>query len=148
MLITYFFVGLAFAIPELILVYNWPWLKHQMERNPIIELVFSLMLSVVLAKVMGIGFGVTLAVANVMSTGITLAFYHWKVKERYEAKVTGYRNTKLKIKHTIDEFSEIVHVINILVVGPFRLLARICRKFNAYLAWLSSWRAKRATVTH
>lgn len=144
MLITYFFVGLAFAIPELILVYNWAWLKNFIEKNPIIELVFSLMLSVLLAKVMGIGFGVTLAVANVFSTVITLAFYHWKVKERYENTVNTVRTTKARVTKTANEFSEIIHTLNILIVGPFRLLAHLCRQLNAYIAWLQSWRAKRA----
>lgn len=144
MLITYFFVGLAFAIPELVLVYNWKWLKNFIEKNPIIELVFSLLLSVVLAKVMGIGFGVTLAVANVFSTMITLAFYHWKVKEKYENTVNTIRTTKARVHKTANEFSEIIHTLNILIVGPFRLLARLCRQINAYFAWLRTWRAKRA----
>lgn len=144
MLITYFFVGLAFAIPELILVYNWAWLKNFIEKNPIIELVFSLMLSVLLAKVMGIGFGVTLAVANVFSTVITLAFYHWKIQERYNATINTVRTTKAQVKKTANEFSEIIHTLNILIVGPFRLLAHLCRQLNAYIAWLQSWRAKRA----
>jgi hypothetical protein len=144
MLITYFFVGMAFAIPELILVYNWPALKRFIEKNPIIELVFSLMLSVALAKVMGIGFGVTLAVANVFSTAITLAFYHWKVKERFDSTVNSVRTTKAAVKKTANEFSEIIHTLNIIIVGPFRLFARLCRQLNAYIAWLSAWRAKRA----
>ena len=144
MLITYFFVGLAFAIPELVLVYNWAWLKNFIEKNPIIELIFSLMLSVLLAKVMGIGFGVTLAVANVFSTMITLAFYHWKVKERYENAVNNVRATKAQVKKTANEFSEIIHTLNIIIVGPFRLFAHLCRQFNAYLHFLRTWRAKRA----
>lgn len=144
MLVTYFFVGLAFAIPELILVYNWPWLKQFIERSPIIELIFSLMLSVALAKVMGIGFGVTLAVANVMSTVITLAFYNWKVVDKYNHAVDTVRTTKAKVNKTANEFAEIIHTVNMLVVGPFRLLTRFCRKLNEYIFFLRTWRAKRA----
>jgi hypothetical protein len=73
MLMTYFMAGIAFAVPELIIVYNCKWLKKFIESNPIWELGFSLALSWALAAIMGLGVGVTVAIANVFSTGITLA---------------------------------------------------------------------------
>ena len=146
MLITYFVLGLAFAIPELIIVYNCAPLRRFIEANPILELTFSLGLSVVLAKVMGIGFGVTLAVANVMSTIITLAFYNLHIMDHWHATVETWRNTKAQVKTVFAQFSAIIHVLYLLIVGPFIILSKILKGTNAALESTNKVlaRAKRA----
>ena len=85
MLLTYMVIGLAFALPELILVMFCPPLRRFIQKNPILELVFSLALSALLSFVMGIEAGVTIMVANVFSTIITLIFYHLHLEEKWRA---------------------------------------------------------------
>lgn len=138
MLMTYWIVGLAFALPELIIVYNWPWLKRTIEQNPIAELVFSLLLSVVLAGVMGVGVGVTLAVANVMSTLITLAVYHLDIVGKYKRAHNGWNSTKDQVKTTLREFSELVHFVWSLFMVPIRITAFIFRQLNKAAAWTNA----------
>lgn len=146
MLITYFVLGLAFAIPELIIVYNCAPLRRFIEANPILELTFSLGLSVVLAKAMGIGFGVTLAVANVMSTIITLGFYNLHIMDHWHNMVESWRNLKVQVKRVFVEFSAIIHVLYLLVAGPFIILSKILKGTNAALSSTNKVlaRAKRA----
>lgn len=149
MFFTYFMAGIAFAVPELILVYNWAALKRFIERNPIFELIFSLALSWALAMLMGIGVGVTVAIANVFSTGITLFFYHFQVVEKYKRIKTKTSENKAKMQEVLDDIHTVVHA----VAAPFRLvkwiLHRIALIIKAYQVWRMKmrirWaRAKRA----
>lgn len=142
MLMTYWIVGLAFALPELIIVYNWPWLKQRIEQNPIAELVFSLTLSVALATVMGVGVGVTLAVANVMSTLITLAVYHLDLVGKYKRAHASWNATSTQIKTTLREFSELIHMTWKIFMFPIRVLAYIARTLNKGASWLNNHTTK------
>jgi hypothetical protein len=130
MLMTYFILGMAFALPELVIVYNWPWLKQLIHRNPIAELVFSLGLSVVLAAVMGVGVGVTLAVANIMSTFITLAVYHLDLVGKYQRAHRAAHSAKGQLAQTWKEFSELIHFVWSLFMVPIRIVAFIARVLN------------------
>ncbi len=130
MLLTYFFLGLAFAIPELIVVFNWPWLKQFIERNPILELGFSLALSAFLGWAMGVQTGVTLAVANVVSTVITLAVYKLHIIEHAQACGRSYRSAKKSIIALYQEFSAIIHLVWKIVSAPFRAFAWMMRMMN------------------
>lgn len=130
MLFTYFVLGFAFAMPEMIIVYNWPWLKRFVESNPIKELLFSLGLSVVLAAAMGVGAGVTLAVANVFSTFITLAAYHLHVVENFKAFVAACRIAKKNITTTLSEFAALIHFMLRIVTFPFRAIAAVLSFLN------------------
>lgn len=138
MLMTYWIVGLAFALPELIIVYNWPWLKRTIEQNPIAELIFSLMLSVALATVMGVGVGVTLAVANVMSTLITLAVYHLDLVGKYQRTHSALHNFKVQATTTMREFSELIHFVWTLFMLPIRATAWIVRTLNKGATWANA----------
>lgn len=137
MLFTYFVLGLAFALPELIIVYNCPPIKRFIEQNPIAELVFSLGLSVVLAAVMGVGVGVTLAIANIMSTFITLAVYHLHLIERYQAFVAGARVAKTNVSTTLNEIRDLIHFMWNVIMFPPRVIMSVLRVLNEGAAWLN-----------
>ena len=130
MLTTYFFVGLAFAIPELIVVYNCPPLKRFIERNPIFELVVSLGLSILLATAMGVGVGVTLAVANVFATVITLAVYHLKLVERSKLIAHHFRELKAQVIKLYRDFHALISLIWKFISFPFVVLAKIIQFLN------------------
>lgn len=142
MFFTYFMAGIAFAIPELVIVYNCAWLRRFIESNPIFELVFSLALSMVLAWAMGIGVGVTVAIANVFSTGITLFFYHFKVVERFQRVKLKTQTNKAKMQQTLDD----IHTIFRFLSAPFRLVKWIFHVLAQGIRWLEKVgaRAKRA----
>ena len=145
MLMTYFMAGIAFAVPELIIVYNCKWLKKFIESNPIWELGFSLALSWALAAIMGLGVGVTVAIANVFSTGITLAFYHLDVINRYKRATTTYKTTKVKLQSTLDD----IHIIFHALAAPFKLLKLVLHWIALGISWISHptiGRAKRAHI--
>lgn len=142
MIFTYFMAGVAFAIPELVIVYNCNWIRRLIERNPIIELTFSLALSWALAAVMGIGVGVTIAIANVISTAITLFFYHFHVIENYQKVATKTKQNKAKMQTILDDVHTVVHVIS----APFRLVRAILHWIAEGIRWCQRMgaRAKRA----
>ena len=83
MLFTYFFVGIALCIPELVLVNNIPWLGRLLGKNAVVEIIFSLALGIVVGKAMGISGGVTFAIGTVFATMITKFVYSTHMLEHY-----------------------------------------------------------------
>lgn len=137
MLLTYIILGFAFALPELIIVYNCPPLKRFIERNPIAELVFSLGLSVVLAAVMGVGVGVTLAVANIMSTFITLAVYHLHIVEHARSFGAAASNARTSVSNTLKELQDLIHFVWSIFMFPIRVTMSVLRALNTAVAWVN-----------
>jgi hypothetical protein len=133
MLMTFFFVGCALAVPELILVFNCAPLRRFIERNPIIEMVFSLALSALLAWAMGLGVGVTLAIGNIFSTAITLAFYHFDIMGKYERTCAAFSAAKTSVLNVYQELSTIVHVFYSIITSPFTGLMKGVRAVNRRL---------------
>ena len=134
MILMYALIGLAFAIPEIIIVFNCPPLKRFIEKNPIIELVFSLALSYILALVMGTGAGVTIMVANVVSTIITLLFYHWDVMGKMVAFAEFRRTSRTSITNAyhygVACFRAMKVLLKVLfapVAGCFWLMKKLSR---------------------
>ena len=146
MLMTYFVLGLAFALPELIIVYNCPPIKRFIERNPIAELVFSLGLSVVLAAVMGVGVGVTLAVANIMSTFITLAVYHLDLIGKFQRANRGISSAKSSFKTTMQELQDLIHFVWSIFMFPIRVVMATLRFLNSIVSWMNRHSARSTSV--
>lgn len=132
MLMTFFFVGCALAVPELILVFNCAPLRRLIERNPIIEMVFSLALSAVMAWAMGLGVGVTLAVGNIFSTAITLAVYHWNLQEKWKGLNMFFKRQRQRVDATMQELRDVIHFVHTLIFAPWNGFMSCVRWYNSH----------------
>lgn len=143
MLVTYFWVGVAFAIPELVIVNNWPWLKTMLDRNPIVEIIFSLVLSIVFGAAMGIGSGVTFAVGNVFSTMITKVIYSLHLLDKWREFKVAWTRFHAQVKQTAAEFAQIIHIVLAVLLFPVKVFVAFMRFLNR----IAEWNAARHTHT-
>ncbi len=97
-MLTWFLLGLALAMPEIIVVTNWPWLKSKVIGNPIIELVFSLLFGMLVAKMMSIPAGVSIAIGNIFSTPITMFWYKYDPPTMWKNFVVKMQNTRSQLR--------------------------------------------------
>lgn len=136
MLFTYFIIGVALSIPEIILVNHTPWLKKMTRTGirwwrinipgPVFEILFSLGFGMLVAIAVGIGPGVTFAAANVFSTIISKMVYDLEIMERCAVMKKKYFATKASILGTkaqvIEFFVAVRQIFRIIFFIPIQLL--------------------------
>ena len=130
MLATYFWVGVAFAVPELVIVNNIPSLRLYLKRNPIAELIFSLGLGVLFGLAVGITGGVTFIIGNIFATVITKVVYALDLMEKWKVLRAATIRFVASTKRKWNEFNALITVIWRIISLPFVIVFKSLRWLN------------------